>query len=131
MIISVASGKGGTGKTLVATSLALSLKDTYNVQLLDCDASDSPPSPDREAFHKICTNVGIHCHILEYRAIENYLSERAVKYVKGEKYRSLKPYEKLETLTPGWGKQENWRIAREMTREELDQTDLGEFLNNL
>jgi MinD-like ATPase involved in chromosome partitioning or flagellar assembly len=27
MIISVASGKGGTGKTLVATSLALSLKD--------------------------------------------------------------------------------------------------------
>jgi len=27
MIISVASGKGGTGKTLVATSLALSLKE--------------------------------------------------------------------------------------------------------
>ncbi|MFC1935449.1 ATP-binding protein [Chloroflexota bacterium] len=35
MIISVASGKGGTGKTLVATSLALSL--WKQVQLLDCD----------------------------------------------------------------------------------------------
>ena len=35
MIISVASGKGGTGKTLVATSLALSLR--HEVQLLDCD----------------------------------------------------------------------------------------------
>jgi MinD superfamily P-loop ATPase len=40
MIISVASGKGGTGKTLVATSLALSLKDREMVQLLDCDVEE-------------------------------------------------------------------------------------------
>jgi MinD superfamily P-loop ATPase len=40
MIVSVASGKGGTGKTLVATSLALSLKDEGRVQLLDCDVEE-------------------------------------------------------------------------------------------
>jgi MinD superfamily P-loop ATPase len=40
MVISVASGKGGTGKTLVATSLALSLKDGDRVQLLDCDVEE-------------------------------------------------------------------------------------------
>ncbi len=40
MIISVASGKGGTGKTLVATSLALSLRERDNVQLLDCDVEE-------------------------------------------------------------------------------------------
>jgi MinD superfamily P-loop ATPase len=40
MIISVASGKGGTGKTLVATSLALSLGDNHKVQLLDCDVEE-------------------------------------------------------------------------------------------
>jgi MinD superfamily P-loop ATPase len=40
MIISIASGKGGTGKTLVATSLALSLKDSDKVQLLDCDVEE-------------------------------------------------------------------------------------------
>ncbi len=40
MIISVASGKGGTGETLVATSLALSLKNEYKVQLLDCDVEE-------------------------------------------------------------------------------------------
>jgi len=40
MIISVASGKGGTGKTLVATSLALSLAGRGGVQLLDCDVEE-------------------------------------------------------------------------------------------
>jgi MinD superfamily P-loop ATPase len=40
MIISVASGKGGTGKTLVATNLAVSLKDRFKVQLLDCDVEE-------------------------------------------------------------------------------------------
>jgi len=40
MIIAIASGKGGTGKTLVATSLALSLKDKKMVQLLDCDVEE-------------------------------------------------------------------------------------------
>jgi MinD superfamily P-loop ATPase len=43
MIISVASGKGGTGKTTVATNLALSLED---VQLLDCDVEE----PDAHIF---------------------------------------------------------------------------------
>jgi MinD superfamily P-loop ATPase len=40
MIISVASGKGGTGKTLIATSLAISLKTRVPVQLLDCDVEE-------------------------------------------------------------------------------------------
>ncbi len=40
MIISVASGKGGTGKTLVATSLSLSLEGNAKVQLLDCDVEE-------------------------------------------------------------------------------------------
>jgi len=40
VIVSVSSGKGGTGKTLVATSLALSLKNQRAVQLLDCDVEE-------------------------------------------------------------------------------------------
>jgi len=40
MILSIASGKGGTGKTLVATSLALSLAQERPVQLLDCDVEE-------------------------------------------------------------------------------------------
>ncbi|MBN1863256.1 MAG: ATP-binding protein [Dehalococcoidales bacterium] len=40
MIIAVASGKGGTGKTLVATSLALSLAGEHRVSFLDCDVEE-------------------------------------------------------------------------------------------
>ena len=38
MIISIASGKGGTGKTTVATNLAVSVEGP--VQLLDCDVEE-------------------------------------------------------------------------------------------
>ncbi|HIC91798.1 MAG TPA: (4Fe-4S)-binding protein [Syntrophaceae bacterium] len=42
MVISVASGKGGTGKTTVAINLALSLSEgcLNNVQLIDCDVEE-------------------------------------------------------------------------------------------
>ncbi len=52
MVISVASGKGGTGKTLVATSLALALSDKRKVQLLDCDVEE----PDAHIFLHLAIN---------------------------------------------------------------------------
>ena len=45
MIISIASGKGGTGKTTVATNMALAVGD---IQLLDCDVEE----PDAHIFLK-------------------------------------------------------------------------------
>ncbi len=40
MILSIASGKGGTGKTTVAVNLALSLAKNQPVQFLDCDVEE-------------------------------------------------------------------------------------------
>lgn len=40
MVIAVASGKGGTGKTTVATNLALAISGRYRVQFLDCDVEE-------------------------------------------------------------------------------------------
>lgn len=37
MKIAIASGKGGTGKTMVATSMAAALAPIHNIQMLDCD----------------------------------------------------------------------------------------------
>jgi len=84
MIISVASGKGGTGKTLVATSLALSLKDKDNVQLLDCDVeepndhvflkptfsrSETVSIPVPEVDEGKCTYCGKCAEVCAYNAI--------------------------------------------------------------
>jgi len=87
----------------------------------------------RAAFVEKCKKAKIDCHVLELRAIENYLSDRAIKQVMGNKYKALKPYEALnEKAQYGWHKAvHNWRIAQEMTREELKGTDLGEFLERL
>jgi MinD superfamily P-loop ATPase len=40
MIITVASGKGGTGKTTVATNLAIALSEEQPVRFLDCDVEE-------------------------------------------------------------------------------------------
>lgn len=40
VVIAVASGKGGTGKTTVATNLALAIARRYRVQFLDCDVEE-------------------------------------------------------------------------------------------
>lgn len=84
MIISIASGKGGTGKTLVATSLALSLKDRERVQLLDCDVEEpndhiflKPVITHSEAVciqaprvdEKKCTYCGKCAEVCAYHAI--------------------------------------------------------------
>lgn len=51
MIISIASGKGGTGKTTVATNLAFSLGE--HVQILDCDVEE----PNAHLFIKPAIEV--------------------------------------------------------------------------
>lgn len=86
----------------------------------------------RQAFIATCDALGIRRHVLERRATENYFSERAIQIaLKSPSSRALGFYENLKDGKPAWAKQENWRIAREMTLEELNGTDLGEFIRSL
>lgn len=95
------------------------------------DSSDAPLSKDRSGFLEACQQTGIKCHVLERRAIENYLTDNAVKRIKGEKYRELGRFEKLAEAALSWSKSENWRIAREMSLTDLEGTDLGKFIREL
>jgi len=82
MIISIASGKGGTGKTTVATNLAVSLGK--GVQLLDCDVEEpnahlfikpefektiSVGMPVPEVDEQKCTHCGQCAEICQFKAI--------------------------------------------------------------
>lgn len=91
-----------------------------------------PLTANRRGFVEACGRANINCRVLDWRAVENYLPERAIKKVPGlASYQALTPFQKRETLSPAWPKTENWRIAREMTLDELRATDLGEFLEKL
>ena len=127
------------GSDLIKSSSSIELEEIKRITdgnisaLIDSErkSPDEALSADRQAFFNNCKEAHIDCHILKLRAIENYFSDRAVKDIKGEKYQALTPYEKLEEASPSWGKQENWRIAREMNPEEINNTDLGKFLQPL
>ena len=85
----------------------------------------------RLAFQETCRTADILCYFLDRRATENYLSDNAIKKVKGPKYRALSEFEKLEGPNPSWSKSESWRIAREMDINDLRGTDLLRHLESL
>jgi ABC-type cobalamin/Fe3+-siderophores transport system ATPase subunit len=103
------------------------------IALIDSERNkpDAHLNKNIQGFVDACSRTVIDCHVLRYRAIENYLSERAIQIVFGPKYSALKPYELLKGVEFGWGKADNWKIARVMEKWELEQTDLGEFLDKL
>ncbi len=82
----------------------------------------------RQEFINICEKLGFKCCATNYRAIENYFSESAIKSVMGANYRALTPYEKLSDCEKPWGKTDNWRIARAMELSDIEETDVGKFL---
>jgi len=88
-------------------------------------------SPGRREFLKDCGELGFKVCATLLRAFENYLPEHAIKGILGPSYRSLGPYERLNDMTPAWAKAENWRMAREISKEELLATDIGQFIASI
>ncbi len=87
MEITVSAGKGGTGKTTVATNLALALKDEYDVEFFDCDVEEpdagiflNPEKTEEEDVNiripevneDTCTHCGKCSDACEFNAIATF-----------------------------------------------------------
>lgn len=126
------------GDTLINANSEAELGELARISDRICAVIDSerssagqPLSPNRQGFVEACNKVNINCKVLERRALENYLTDGAIKKAKGPSYQALGPYQERTTLAPIWAKTDNWRIAREMSLAELQVTDLGQFLQNM
>lgn len=75
--------------------------------------------------------LNIKCHVLERRATENYFTQRAIDKALGSgRFTALKAHESLGAAPCRWNKRENKRVAREMSKSEIETTDLGMFLGS-
>jgi len=101
--------------------------------IIDSEKSNSAEElpKQRKDFVSNCEKLGFKVHTLSRRAFENYLTEKAIKAVKGDNYQALNEYQKLNDISPAWAKSENWKIAWRMDKDDILGNDLGEFLQNL
>jgi predicted ATPase len=95
--------------------------------LLDSERSTAggPPKESRTWLVGETKRLGVRVQLTDRRAFENYLPEAAVQRAYGPNVHGLGPYEEHDAR---WPKRDNWRIAREIQAEELEDTDLVRFL---
>lgn len=93
--------------------------------VVDSDRTEPGGKPSQSVadFRRVCESLGIPILVYERRAIENYLGGPHAEEIQG--ILGLDPF---DAVPNGWSKDRNWRIAREMSKEELMATDIGRFL---
>jgi hypothetical protein len=114
-------GRQGELEQMIALAIEI-------VAIIDSErgsASDKP-SAQRLGFVSMCGRLNIKCYMLDRRATENYLTQRAIDQALGPgRFRALQPFESLSSVQAPWSKKENWKIAHELSRSEVESTDLA------
>jgi ABC-type branched-subunit amino acid transport system ATPase component len=123
------------GGAMMKDDIAFELRELRRIgveifAVVDSDRKSASDSPSAAAlvFKKACDAESIACHILDRHSTESYFSRRAIDIVYTEAPPAFGPFEKAPK---GWQKGLNWRIAREMRLDELEGTDLLDFLRTL
>jgi ABC-type Mn2+/Zn2+ transport system ATPase subunit len=124
------------GDSMVNGKVAHELSEVMRLCDRVCAVVDSERSSEaggpieaRMQFAKVCSELGISCCVTERRAIENYISQRALDRVWGSgRFTALTAYDAPSKDGSFWGKGESWKAAARMTIEELESTDIGRFL---
>jgi len=90
------------------------------------DSKESNLPQNRKDFLQVCEKLNIQVEASEYRAIENYFTDKAIKKILGDNYSVLGAYDKSN-----WPKEKNWLIAQNMFFDDIKNTDLGKFLQEI
>lgn len=95
-------------------------------------SSSHPPKKARREFADICGSLNIECLVTERRAIENYITQKAIdKAWDHGQFSALAPYDFPAEDNSFWGKGESWKAVKHMEKEEVDATDLGAFFSKM
>lgn len=118
-------GDSGIANADVVINQILSI--TNNVfALVDSERKNPDAVPKaRRAFKNVCDRAGIECHLTDRHSTESYFPDHVVKAVYGGARAALDPY---DSVPDWWRKHDNWRLANQMTIDEVKNCDLGDFL---
>ncbi len=92
------------------------------------ETPDAPLDTERQGFIRICSELGFNARASDRKATENYFPQTAITRALGRGYQALTPYQRLKEAARPWRKADNYKIAREMQFEDIQETDLGRFL---
>ena len=118
----------------IGTELAEILRfgcDVFAIVDSERESATAKPLKSRTDFAELCNKLGIQCCVTERRATENYLSQRALNAAFRGTHLELGPFDEPGSNGEFWGKSENWRVAQAVSKDELDGTDVGRFLESI
>jgi ABC-type cobalamin/Fe3+-siderophores transport system ATPase subunit len=95
----------------------------------ECTAANAPLAKKFQDFKDTAEKLGYLVFPTDLHSTENYISQSALNAVYPTSgYRALTPFEDFKTVQPRWGKKNNWKLFREMSRAEIEATGLGKFI---
>lgn len=81
---------------------------------------------ERQVFQEVCTKIGYEVFIMERRAIENYVPQKAVTHLFGPNVKALGSFSSFQPGN-GWKKANTWKLFSVTEKASIDCTDIGNF----
>ena len=92
-------------------------------------AANAPLAKKFQDFKDAAEKLGYLVFPTDLHSTENYITQSAIDAVyPTQGYRALTPFEDFKKVQPHWGKKNNWKLFREMSREDIEKTGLGIFI---
>ena len=125
------------GSSLINTAIATHLQELKRLIdpsaihiFIDSEKSSATQllATDRANFLTECRAAGVNAKASERRATENYFEANGIRAALGPGYKPLEPYQLLKDAIKPWSKSANWKIAKQTSWHDIQNTDLGIFL---